>query len=92
MINDFDIQIATRFVFGHEAESKLGAELLAASATKVLLHYDGGDYLQTSGLLDILRKSLADAGLPFIELGGVQPNPRLSLVRKIGRASCRERV
>ena len=29
MINDFDIQIATRFVFGHEAESRLGAELVA---------------------------------------------------------------
>ncbi len=89
MINDFDIQIATRFVFGHEAESRLGAELVAVSATKVLLHYDGGDYLQASGLLDVLRKSLSDAGLSYVELGGVQPNPRLSLVRK-GIELCRE--
>ena len=89
MINDFDIQIATRFVFGRDAERRVGAELAALGATKVLLHYDGGDYLQACGLLDVVRQSLGEAGLPFVELGGVQPNPRLSLVRE-GIALCRE--
>ena len=90
MINDFDIKIATKFVFGRGAEKKVGNELAEIGASTVLLHYDGGDYLSKSGVLDIVRTSLNEAGLDICELGGVQPNPRLSLVRK-GVALCREK-
>lgn len=89
MLNDFDIQIATRFVFGHAAEDRCGSEARALGASKVLLHYDGGDYLEASGLLERLRESLRSAGVEFVELGGVQPNPRLELVYE-GIALCRE--
>ena len=89
MLNDFDIQIATRFVFGHAAEERCGSEAHALGASKVLLHYDGGDYLEASGLLERLRESLRSAGVEFVELGGVQPNPRLELVYE-GIALCRE--
>lgn len=82
MLNDFEIQIATKFVFGRDAEKKTGSELALLGVSKALLHYDGGDYLETSGLLDAVRTSLADAGIAFVELGGVMPNPRLSLVRE----------
>ena len=88
MLNDFDIQIATRFVFGHDAEKRVGRELRALGATKALIHYDGGDYLEKSGLLDTVAKSLEEAGLASVRLGGVQPNPRLSLVRE-GIELCR---
>ena len=88
MLNDFDIQIATRFVFGHDAEKRVGQELRALGATKALIHYDGGDYLEKSGLLDTVAKSLEEAGLASVRLGGVQPNPRLSLVRE-GIELCR---
>lgn len=88
MLNDFDIQIATRFVFGHDAERRVGQELRALGATKALIHYDGGDYLEKSGLLDTVAKSLEEAGLASVRLGGVQPNPRLSLVRE-GIELCR---
>lgn len=92
MLNDFDIQIATRFVFGHDAEKRVGAELGALGATRALIHYDGGDYLEASGLLDAIEKSLEDAGISHVRLGGVQPNPRLALVRE-GISLCRsERV
>lgn len=88
MLNDFDIQVATRFVFGHDAEKRVGQELRALGATKALIHYDGGDYLEKSGLLDTVAKSLGEAGLASVRLGGVQPNPRLSLVRE-GIELCR---
>lgn len=90
MINDFDIKIATKFVFGRGVEKKVGNELAEIGASTVLLHYDGGDYLSKSGVLDIVRTSLNEAGLDICELGGVQPNPRLSLVCK-GIALCREK-
>ena len=35
-----------------------------------------------SGLLAKIEKELTEAGLVFASLGGVQPNPRLSLVRE----------
>ncbi|MBL7124182.1 MAG: iron-containing alcohol dehydrogenase, partial [Actinobacteria bacterium] len=55
---------------------------------KVLLHYGGGS-IKKYGLYDKVLKSLKDAGLEIIELGGVQPNPRLSMVKK-GIDICRK--
>lgn len=81
MIRDFDLCIGTSFIFGHDAEHRVGAKLAEQGVKRVLIHHDGGDYLRTSGLLDAVRSSLDKAGISYVELGGVQPNPRLSLVR-----------
>ncbi|PLS25446.1 iron-containing alcohol dehydrogenase [Bifidobacterium imperatoris] len=81
-MRDFTICIGTTFVFGHDAETKIGASLGAKGITHVLIHHDGGAYLETNGLLDTVRKSLDAAGIAYTELGGVEPNPRLALVRK----------
>jgi alcohol dehydrogenase YqhD (iron-dependent ADH family) len=54
----------------------------------VLLHY-GGQSIKKSGLYDQVVASLNGAGLPFVELGGVVPNPRLSLVHE-GVALCKK--
>ncbi len=43
------------------------------------MHY-GGSSAKSSGLLDRVFSSLAEAGLGWAELGGVVPNPRLSKV------------
>ena len=48
-----------------------------------------GGHIETSGLLDRVHKNLSDAGLSYVDLNGVVPNPRLSLVKegiRIGRA------
>jgi alcohol dehydrogenase YqhD (iron-dependent ADH family) len=42
-----------------------------------------------SGLLDRVCDSLKEQGLPYILLGGAQPNPRLGLARE-GIRICRE--
>jgi len=47
-------------------------------ASKVLLHYGGGS-VKKSGLLDAVESSLTESGITYKELGGVVPNPRLSL-------------
>ncbi len=59
---------------------KTGEEVLPV-AKKVLLHYGGRSAVE-SGLIDRVKESLARAGVQYVELGGVQPNPRLSLVEK----------
>lgn len=87
MLN-FNFHSPTHFVFGKDTETQVGALLKDQNATKVLLHYGGGS-AERSGLLDRVRKSMIDAGVRFIELGGVKPNPRVSLVRK-GIDLCKE--
>ncbi len=81
MIKDFNFYAPTRVVFGRESEKKIGELVAACGAKKVLIHYGGGS-AQRSGLLDVVRERLRDAGIAFCELGGVVPNPLLSKVRE----------
>jgi alcohol dehydrogenase len=86
-MENFTFQNATRIVFGRGVEAETGRET-ARHAKKVLLHYGGGS-IKTSGLYDRVCASLKKAGVEYVELGGVKPNPRLSLVRE-GIRICRE--
>lgn len=71
----------TRVIFGAGAENEVGKEVRIEGAEKVLIHY-GGSSAEKSGLLDKVRTSLKENNISFIELGGVKPNPRVSLVRE----------
>lgn len=87
MIEDFTYYTPTKVVFGRGAESRTGELVAELGCKKTLLHYGGGS-AERSGLLGRIRASLRDAGVGFVELGGVVPNPRLSLVNK-GIELCR---
>jgi alcohol dehydrogenase len=87
-MENFTFQNKTKIIFGKGTETEVGKET-ARHAKKVLLHYGGGS-IKASGLYDRVGKSLRAAGVDFVELGGVKPNPRLSLVRE-GIAICREK-
>ena len=79
MLKDFNFYAPTRVVFGRDAEKKIGELVKAHGAHKVLIHYGGGS-AERSGLLDVVRRQLLDVDMPFVELGGVVPNPLLSMV------------
>ena len=87
-MNNFIFQNPTKIIFGKDTEKLAGVET-KNSADKILLHYGGGSIKKT-GLYDTVVKSLKEAGVEFLELSGVQPNPRLSLVQK-GIEICRGR-
>lgn len=87
-MNDFQFYYPANVIFGHDAELKVG-EAARAYGKKVLIHHDGGAYLETSGLLPKVRESLKAAGCEIFELGGVRPNPRITLMRE-GVALCRK--
>jgi hypothetical protein len=78
---DFEYYAPTKVAFGKKSLSSLPRLLRESGAKKVLLHYGGGS-AERSGLLAIVRSALKGENIPFCELGGVQPNPRLSLVRE----------
>ena len=78
-MNDFTYFAPTKVVFGKGAEGQVGKLCKEQGATKVLVHFGGGS-AKRSGLLDRVCATLEEEGLPYVTLGGVVPNPRLSLV------------
>lgn len=86
-MENFRFLSPTQIIFGRGAEEQVGTEAKKLGR-KILLHYGGGSIKRT-GLYDKVVKSLRAAGVDFIELGGVKPNPRLSLVHE-GIKLCRE--
>ena len=74
MLN-FNWQIPTKFIFGRGAESHAGEELKALGGTRALIHYGGGSVIR-SGLMERVTKSLDEAGVSYVLLGGAVPNPR----------------
>lgn len=80
-MNNFTYFAPTKVVFGKESESKTGSLVKGQNCKKVLIHY-GKESVKRSGLLDRVKKSLDAAGVLHVELGGVVPNPHLSLVYK----------
>ncbi len=89
-MEDFTFRNATRIIFGRGVENQVGSEA-SKYGSKILLHYGGGS-IKKYGLYDRILKSLKDAGLKIIELGGVQPNPRLTLVKEGIEICRREKV
>jgi alcohol dehydrogenase YqhD (iron-dependent ADH family) len=69
----------TKVVFGKGAQSEVGTLIKQQDCKKVLVHYGGGS-AEKSGLLDSVYASLEAAGIDFVSLGGVVPNPVLSKV------------
>ena len=86
-MNDFLFQIPTKLYFGKGEEPMIGNRIREHGGSRVLLHYGGGSIKKT-GLYDNVIRYLKEAGLEVFELGGVQPNPRLSLCRR-GSEICR---
>ena len=87
-MKDFNFYAPTRVVFGRESEEKLPQLIQQYGGGKVLVHYGGGS-ARRSGLLDKVEKMLTEAGIAFVELGGVVPNPLLSKVKE-GIELCRK--
>lgn len=88
MIKDFNYYAPTRVVFGRNSEDQVAPLVKQYGGKKVLIHYGGNSALR-SGLLDKMCQLLKDGGIAYVTLGGVVPNPRLSMVRR-GIELCRK--
>lgn len=78
-MNNFTYYTPTKVVFGKGTENQVGALIKEQQARKVLIHFGGGS-ARRSGLLDRIEASLQEAGIEYVLLGGVVPNPHLSKV------------
>lgn len=87
-MDNFQFYSPTEFIFGKETESQAGEMIKKYGGTKVLLHY-GSKSAVKSGLIDRVKEVLTESNIPFVELGGVKPNPRDTLIYK-GIEICRK--
>lgn len=79
-MNNFALHIHTKIIFGKDTISKLG-EQIKGKYSKVLLHYGGGS-IKKSGLYDDVIRILKENDCEIFELSGVEPNPKLGLVKE----------
>ena len=87
-MQSFRFQNPTAIIFGKGKLDELGDQLVRHNAGKVLLVYGGGS-IKKNGIYDRVIRQLDEARIPYFELAGVEPNPRVSTVRK-GIQLCRE--
>lgn len=87
-MKDFKYYAPTEVVFGKDSENQVAQLVKKHGGTKVLVHY-GGQSAVKSGLLDKICGLLEEGGISFVKLGGVVPNPRLSLAQR-GIELCRK--
>ena len=87
-MDNFNFCSPTEFIFGKGTENGCGQLIKKYGGKKVFIHY-GGKSAEKSGLLDRIRTSLNDESVPYIELGGVKPNPRDTKVYE-GIKMCRD--
>ena len=87
-MKDFNYYAPTEVVFGKESEEQVAQLVKKYGGTKVLVHY-GGRSAVKSGLLDKICGLLREGGVAYVTLGGVVPNPRLSLAQQ-GIDLCRK--
>ena len=80
MIQDYIQYNPNKIIFGKGVEEKVADEILNNGGSKVLIHYDAGDFIIP--LIKRIRELLEEKNIEVFELGGVVPNPKLSLMKK----------
>ena len=77
---NFEFHNPTHLVFGADTLIRLG-EVVKPYGQRALIVTGGGSVKRT-GVFDRAVKSLADAGVSIVECDGVEPNPRITSVRR----------
>lgn len=88
---DFNYYSPTKIIFGLEKENEVGKIIKDYGYKKILFHY-GKSSIKQNGLYDRIVNSLNENNIEFIELGNVEPNPKIDLVRKGVELAKKEKV
>jgi alcohol dehydrogenase YqhD (iron-dependent ADH family) len=88
---NFNFYLYTDILFGKDTEKEAGRMIRKHGGSRVMIVFGGGS-VKKSGLFDRVVKPLNDEGFYFTEFGGVQPNPRRSLVEKGAKSAQDEKI
>ena len=90
-MQNFTFHTPTKVFFGKGTEKQVGEIIKSYGFSKVLFHYGSGSIKKT-GLYDTVVSALRESGVEFVELGGVEANPKLSMARKAAELARAEKV
>jgi len=80
-MNDFMYYTPTKVYFGKNTHKNIGKIIKEYGYSTIMMQYGQGS-IKKSGLYDEVMESLAENGIKVVEMGGVEPNPKISFVRK----------
>jgi len=80
-MKDFIYYAPTKVFFGKDKHKDVGKIITEYGYNNIMLQY-GQSSVKKSGLYDEVMASLAEYGINVVEMGGVEPNPKISFVRK----------
>lgn len=80
MLN-FKLSLPTEIFFGKGQIKVIGEQVKRHGGSRVLICYGSGR-IKEQGIFDAVVSHLAEKGLSFCELSGIEPNPRISSVRE----------
>lgn len=85
-MRDFIYYTPTKVFFGKDKQKEIGKIVKEYGYDKIMLQYGQGSIKQ-SGLYDEVMKSLSDYDVQVVEMGGVEPNPKITFVRDAVRVA-----
>lgn len=88
---DFTYYTPTKVHFGKNTQQKVGEIIAEYGFRRVMLQY-GKSSIKKSGLYDEIMTSLQKSGITVVEMGGVEPNPKVDFVRRAANLAREEQV
>ncbi len=79
-MTNFEFYSPTKIYFGLNRETEVGTIIKQYGFHKILLHY-GKNSIKKTGLYDKVIASLKSNNIEYVELAGVEPNPKIDMVR-----------
>ncbi len=77
---DFIYNTPTKIYFGKDKHLKIGEIISELGYNKIMMQY-GKESIKKSGLYDQVISALNKNNIKVVELGGVEPNPKIEFVR-----------
>ena len=90
-MQNFTQYTPTEIIFGKNTELIVAEKVKKWGGSKVLIVYGSGS-VEKSGLLNRITEAFEAESVPYVLLGGVQPNPRLSFAEKGVSIAVKEKV
>ncbi len=90
-MRNFVYYAPTKVFFGKDTHLAVGEIIKSYGFKKIMMQY-GMSSIKKNGLYDQIMKSLSDNGIEVVEMGGVEPNPKLSFVREAVKVAKAENV
>lgn len=80
-MQNFIYNTPTKVYFGKGVERDVGKIIKEYGFSKIMMQY-GKASVKANGLYDVIVESLKSNDIEFVEMGGVEPNPKIEFVRE----------